>query len=422
MDETPVLCIDFGTTSTCATLRYPNGSVVPVRVDGQLLMPSAIADNGAGRLVTGRAALELAREYPERCEPHPKRHLHQDMMLLGTTEHTTLSVVATILRRVLDAARDTAGAQLTSALLTHPENWGRERKGILLAAGKQAGLADIRLMSEPVAALHYLIRPDAHEVPIGAPVAVCDLGGGTFDVTVARRTGATSFAVIATGGLPNLGGVDIDQALLDHLSMTLLHSRHADTWRDLTTSTSETSRRAIAALRDDLRRAKEAVSETAQAFVTIPALGWDAPISRETVMECAQPTITQIVIAILDTLRRSGIQPDTPGLCVLLVGGATRMPLVATMLHQSLGFAPRATPSPENVVSEGGAHAAAHHYRPVIDPGPELSQEPAENPVSPPDQPRATGRAAPLVRRISSVEPGGRGDPTEPHYVAYEKQ
>jgi len=330
------LGIDFGTSHTVAALARPDGSVEPLLFDGSPLLPSAVHAEEDGRLIVGADALQAARMRPERCEPHPKRRVDHGTVLLGETEYAIGDLFAAVLSLVRRRCVEVAGGMPPSVGLTHPASWGPTRRRVLIQAAAAAGLPTVRLMPEPVAAARYYTNALHLEVPVGGAVAVHDFGGGTFDASVVRRT-ADGFEVLSVDGLDNLGGVDIDHALIDHL-------KAADPAGPI-------SPREEWLFREDARRVKESLSRRVSAELYVPG-GADVHVTREELDALAGPMLARAVTVTHAVVTDAGVEPgDLAG--VFLVGGASRMPLVATLLHRALGVAPVAADDLEQVVVRG---------------------------------------------------------------------
>ncbi|WP_426504561.1 Hsp70 family protein [Dactylosporangium sp. McL0621] len=227
-------------------------------------------------------------------------------------------------------------------------SWGRIRRELLVRAAVEAGLPRPAVVDEPVAAPAYFVTVLGAALPVGAHLVVYDLGAGTFDATVVART-AAGFAVLASTGLADRGGLDIDAAVVEHLRgvyadqagawQQLAEPAHRDAWLDLS---------------EHVRDGKEMLSRSASTFVRLPLLDVDAPLGREELDGLAGPVLDETVAAVATALR------DLPGppAAVFLVGGASRMPLVSTVVHRSTGVAPVVIEQPELIVAEGALHAA----------------------------------------------------------------
>jgi molecular chaperone DnaK len=362
------LGVDFGTSNTVAVARWPDGRARPILVDGSPLLPSAVYAEAAGHLIAGRDAVHSARRDPARFEPNPKRRIDDGLVLLGDEEFAVVDMIAAVLVRVADEWHRTVGPVRPELTLTCPATWGATRRGLLAEAAARAGLERARLVAEPVAAATYFAEVLGRDVPIGSVVVVHDFGAGTFDASVVART-AEGFEVLAVDGRDDLGGLDIDAALVEHIGK-LCAERDPAIWQRLTEPGTLEDRRAQRQLWDDVRIAKERLSRLQSADVVVPLLEVELHVTREELEELARPVLDQTVQVTRDLLRWADLaQGRLAG--VFLVGGASRIPLVATLLHRALGEAPVVIEQPELVVAEGSilAHAALLATEPAA-PGP----------------------------------------------------
>jgi len=362
------LGIDYGTSNTVAMLGWPDGRRRPLLFDGSPLLPSAVYAETDGRLLTGADAVRSARTDPGRYEPHPKRRIDDGTLLLGDTEYPVAELLAATLRRVREEAVRTAAAPPAPVTLTYPASWGPTRRAILLDAARRAGMpAPVLLLPEPVAAGCYFTMA-VRSVPPGRCIVVYDLGAGTFDVSVLRQQ-ADGFEVLGVDGLPDFGGLDLD-ALVVSLVGSVVSPDAPDGWRRLTEPADAADRRHFRALWDDARAAKERLSRQSSAGLYVPVVERDVYIGREEFEEVAGPALERTVEVTRTLLRRSAVTTaDVTD--VLLVGGSTRTPLVATVLHRALGVAPTVREQPELVVAEGALCAGGDRpaaARPVAPP------------------------------------------------------
>jgi hypothetical protein len=344
------LGVDFGTSNTVAMLRWPDGRVRPLLFDGGPMLPSAVLADAEGSLLVGREAQHLARLRPEAYEPNPKRRIDDGTVLLGDRELSTVELFAAVLRRVAEEASRVAPA-IEQATLTCPAAWGSRRRQVLLDAANRAELPQPRLVDEPIAAASYFARITA--LPVGASVVVYDFGAGTFDAGVVRR-GPTGFEVLASEGLADAGGLDIDAAIVSYFG----GQYSGPLWQRLSEPKSSPDRRANRLLWDDVRSAKETLSRTSTTLVPIPLLDADAPLGREQLEQLAGAILHRTVEATAAALRTAGLAPHQVA-GVFLVGGSSRIPLAATLLHRTLGVAPTVIEQPELVVAEGSLDAVA---------------------------------------------------------------
>ncbi|MFI5954226.1 Hsp70 family protein [Cryptosporangium sp. NPDC051539] len=400
-----VLGIDFGTSNTVAMLRTPDGRVRPLLFDGSPLLPSAVYLGTDGRMVVGRDAERNARVDPGRFEPNPKRRVDDGTIFLGDRELTVPEVFATVLGTVATEARRQIGALPDEVRMTHPARWAERRRNVLIEGAVRAGLPRPKLIAEPVAAASYFTAELQTSVPVGRSLAIYDLGGGTFDATVVRRT-AAGFEVLAEGGLPDVGGVDFDHAVIEHLGH--VYSRtNGDFWQRLQNPVDATDRRNRRMLWEDVRGAKEMLSRTTSADIHLPAMEIDAHLTRDELEQLIRPYLERTVNCLTTTITEAHLNPrDLVG--IFLVGGSSRIPLAAHLIHSQLQVAPTALEQPETVVAEGslrvgslpGEAGSPSGVRPAVTPaqprsgppgrpvsGPQMSGAGAVRPVSAPARP-----------------------------------
>ncbi|WP_422769519.1 Hsp70 family protein [Plantactinospora sp. WMMC1484] len=344
-----LLAIDFGTSHTVAVARGADGRARPLLFDGTPLLPSAVFLAPDGVPLVGRDAQRAARVDPARFEPHPKRRVDDGTVLLGDRELPVTELVGAVLRRVAAEAERQLGG-VDELRLTHPARWGERRRAVLVAAARAAGLPVPSLVAEPVAAAAYYPALLGAALPPGRALAVYDLGGGTFDAAVVRRT-AAGFDVLAESGLTDLGGLDFDQALVDHLGQGYAPGR-TGAWQALLSPAGPGQRRARELLYDDVRAAKELLSRAASAELHLPGLELRAHLTREELEELIRRPLLQTVSCLAATIAAARLDPtDLAG--IFLVGGSSRIPLAARLIHTELGVAPTALEQPETVVAEG---------------------------------------------------------------------
>jgi WD40 repeat protein/actin-like ATPase involved in cell morphogenesis len=350
IDGGPRLGIDFGTTNTAAVLGGADGPVRPLVFDGSELLPSAVWAGDDGVLLVGRDAEHAARTSPAGFEPHPKRRVDDGTVLLDRREIPVPDLFAAVLARVAAEAGRVAAAP-SQVVLTCPAGWGRHRRDLLTEAARRAGLGPVGLVTEPVAAAWHHVRVAGGEVPIGGSVLVYDFGAGTFDASVLRRT-AAGFEVLAEEGLPDAGGLDVDAAVVAHLG-TRYAPRDAARWARLTRPGTPGDRRAARLLWDDVRAGKEMLSRAASTLIHVPLFDDEALLTREQFEALAGPVVERTVATCRGVLRRAGV--EVTGL--FLVGGSSRIPLAATMLHREFRIPATVSERPELVVAEGALHA-----------------------------------------------------------------
>ncbi|MEU3455730.1 Hsp70 family protein [Micromonospora sp. NPDC006766] len=362
------LGVDLGTSNTVAVLRWPDGRTRPLLVDGQPILPSGVYADAEGRLHVGRDAQRLAQADPDRYEPNPKRRVDEPDVVLGDRRHSPAELLGGVLRAVGEAAVAAVGF-LPPAVVTCPATWDAVRRQVLADALALAGWPQAaehtmsgpippgtRLLREPVAAARYYTQVLRRPVPVGDCVAVFDFGGGTLDVAVVRNEGAdpwgdSGFAVVACGGLADLGGLDLDAALLALLGARV-SAVHPAQWARLAEPANATQWRDRLQFAENVRGAKEMLSRSTQAPVAVPGIETAVPLTRAELEHVATPLLHRAVAETRRVVAAAGLTPERlAGL--FLVGGSSRIPLVARLLHAELGIAPTVLEQPELPVAEG---------------------------------------------------------------------
>jgi len=347
-----LLSIDFGTTNTVVGLAIDGQAPRTVEFDGATSLPTAVFVAANGVVSVGRDAIRQARLDPARYEPNSKRRIDDGDVLLGDRVVPVVELIAAVLRQVHTEVRRQLGSQpVDEVRLTHPAGWGPTRQNVLVSAARSAGLGQhLVLVPEPVAAAAQYTRLAGRELAPGAAVAVYDLGGGTLDVAVVGRT-QDDFQVLAEDGLSDLGGLDFDQAVLDQVVRTTSNTDPAR-WQQLLRPVDLPARRAARALADDVRAAKETLSRHSQTEIALSDPFPDAHLTRIEFEGLIRPQLVRSIEVLHTALRRSGVPADRlTG--IFLVGGSSRIPLVATLIQQHLGVTPVALDQPETAVALG---------------------------------------------------------------------
>ena len=396
-----VLGIDFGTSNTVAVLMSTGRPPRVLAIDGVGWLPSCIYVDDDGSLSVGRDAERKARLAPERFEANPKRRIDDGEILLGVRVVPVVDAIAAVLRRVADEARrQLNGRSPDEVHLTHPAQWGASRQNVLLAGARAAGLGPaVTLIPEPVAAAAHFASLPNKSLPPGSCLAVYDLGGGTFDCAVVGATGQ-GFTVLAESGLPDVGGVDFDQAIIDHLGRTL-SAQDPARWQALSRPRTAADRRAARSLREDVRAAKETLSRYAQTDVPMPDPFEDALLTRKEFDGLVRPVIARTVDVLAGTVGRAGVAPDRLA-GIYLVGGSSRIPLVASLIVDRLGVVATTLDQPETSVAMGAA----------LSPGNARPQNRTE--FVPPSGVAGVAQAGTLLARGGETPPGSPGMPSGP--------
>jgi molecular chaperone DnaK (HSP70) len=342
------LCVDLGTTSTAAAVAIGDERRL-VELDGRASMPSAVLVPPEGdELVVGVAAEAQATMYPDRVERTPKRRVGDPLLLLGGRAIEPADALAALLRHAAaEATSHLGGIPPQGLVLTHPARWGSSRLEVLRGAAQRCGLPEPELVPEPVAAAAHLAFD---LVDVGQLLAVYDLGGGTLDVAIVRRTEGGFEVAGPPGGDERLGGEALDDRIVEALRARL----DPGIGGQLATSSERTWQQARLQLRRDARAAKEALSSSSRYewYAGAPLDQVFALTQEELEAVAAQP-IRASVDSLLETLRRSGLQPDDLQAAVM-VGGSTRTPLVGRMLSTALGGPPTTWGDPKAAVCLGG--------------------------------------------------------------------
>lgn len=390
-----LLSVDLGTSHTVAVLVWPDGRTRPLLFDGSPVMPSAVFLDPGGTIHTGRDAERLALTAPERFEPNPKQRIADGTILLGDREVPVAGALAAILARVARTAVESIG-HLPNTVLTCPAAWSEQRRATLHDAAAKAGYRPVKILTEPVAAAHYYTSRLSHPMRPGQALAVFDFGGGTLDIAVLERRQDGSFGVLADGGLPDLGGLDFDAALVAHIGATV-RQREPDIWKRLENPTGASEMRNRRELWEEVRAAKEMLSRSSVAPVTVPDMAQSLHLTRGELDQISRPLLSRAVGETQRVLGLTGRRPEQlAGL--FLVGGSSRMPMVSKVLHEGLGIAPTVLEQPELPVSEGAALAFAT---------PAPVTPPVQVPPTPPSSPTAPQFSPPLGSgSLPPVTPG----------------
>ncbi|WP_238016713.1 Hsp70 family protein [Dactylosporangium sp. AC04546] len=410
----PRLAVDFGTSTTVAVLQDRRGQVRQLLFDASPLLGSGVfaGPDPDAELLTGGDAERAAVGLPQGFEPYPKQRVDDGAVWLAEREVPVADLIAAVLERVAAEARRVGGGLPHDVVLTHPSSWRRLRRGLLAGAAAQAGLGAVQLVAEPVAAAAYYVGRLGHELPDGRCLVVYDLGAGTFDVSVVRRAGA-GFTVLAHDGLADVGGVYLDAAIVEHVrTLTADRPGAAGSWAALDRPRSTAERRVRYQLQLDARAVKEQLSRRPAADLHVPLVGADVHITRAEFEALARPYLERTTALTASVLRSVGVGPDDLA-GVFLVGGSSRVPLAATLLHRTLRVAPTTLDLPELVVAEGALEAVAEPAPPFA------GRASAGRPASPQEdvtELRAAAADERVARRDEALHLAGRllrgGDPS----------
>jgi hypothetical protein len=358
------LGIDLGTSFIGAAVADDRGPEMFALGDGALLAPAAVYADGDGRIVTGAAAARRGLSSPERYASEIKRNLgNPTPVLLGGRPYALSQLLGALLRDVLVRVTERQGAGPATVALTYPASWGPLRRGLFEDLARSAGLVDAVYATEAEAsATHFAF---ARPVGEGEVLAVYDLGGSAFDATVLRRT-AQGFEVIGIPeGIERLGGTDFDEAILAHINYLA-----GGVVSELDLSDPGTVV-ALARLRHECTLAKEALSADVEAIIPVflPNRHVEVTLRRGELEGMIRASI-ESTIGTLDRVIGAAQVDRSELAAILLVGGSSRIPVVARMVSEAFGPLTVVGPHPKHTVALGAALLAdAHSTHARHDPG-----------------------------------------------------
>ena len=407
MTPPPLVGIDLGTTfSSIAHLNQHGKSEILINREGERITPSVVLLDGDEPSVGTMAKRSAAASPLNVCQFVKRKMGEPDWRFIadGEKEYTAEEVSALILRRLVGDAETVLDASITEAVVTVPAYFNDAQRKATQDAGRIAGLESVRLINEPTAAAiaYGLEESEEHTV------MVYDLGGGTFDVTI-MRCGGSETRVIATHGDKNLGGFDWDNKLMVELNERFMEEGGADLFEDLATEHD---------LRDKSEVAKRTLSQVGEAKVFLAAGGKTVPvsISRERFEEITADLMDRTADMVRETLEDASM--EWSGIDkVLLVGGSTRMPAVASLIESLSGRKPSLELNPDEVVSAGAAMYAGVLAK-------QAEESAAGDPGAaglPAPRPELAGLPATSVVDVNSHSlgvPSHRGGPGSPLYNA----
>ncbi len=363
------LGIDVGTTYTAAAIcRMEAGRALPavVPLGSRANAVSSVVYLGEdGQVVVGEAAERRAVTNPDRVVRGFKRRIGDEIpLIIGGKPYPAPRIAAMVVRWVADRVAEREGGAPAGVVITHPAGWGQYKIRTVADAVRAAGLPDAVFRTEPEAAAASYASQE--RVDPGTTIAVYDFGGGTFDVAVVRKNGPCAFSVLGTPqGIEQLGGIDFDDAVFDHV-VTAVPALHELDPEDPATLA------ATAAFRRQCTEAKEALSVDTEVTIPVLAPGVQSQVRlvRSEFEDMIRPQVAETVEALRRALRSAGVAP--PDLdAVLLVGGSSRVPLVAQLVSAELGRPVAVDADPQAAIALGAALSAlpaeAHQSAEVIE-------------------------------------------------------
>jgi molecular chaperone DnaK len=380
------LGVDLGTTYTAAAVLRGDEPEMVSLGDRDLFAPSVLVLNPDGSVLVGEPAEQRAPTAAGRTVREFKARLGDTTpVMLGGVPYSVETLMATLLRWVLDLVIEREGGPPAAVAVTYPAGWAQHRRDRLVRVLHEAGVDEPVFVSEPEAAA---VRYAAGErVRTGDVVGVYDLGGGTFDAAVLRR-GEHAFELLGhPDGLPDFGGAAIDSWVFGHVRDAV-----GDAAFDLDPADPAVAL-ALHRLRRECVAAKEALSRETETTIPVilPTANTVVRLTRAELEEAIRPELRETVAAFRRALTSAGCTPDDLS-AVLVAGGASRMPLVRELLAADLGRPLAGDAHPKYVVALGAAMRA-------LGPGPA-----APPPVTSPEGTVAAGGTAP--RPAPSPFPG----------------
>lgn len=368
-----IIGIDLGTTNSCVAVMEGNDPVVIANSEGQRTTPSIVAFTSKGDRLVGQPAKNQMVTNAENTVYSIKRFMGRKMseipgemskipykVVTGPSgeilveirgeKHTPQEISAAVLQKMKKTAEDYLGETVTEAVITVPAYFNDAQRQAAKDAGKIAGLDVKRIVNEPTAAaLAYGLGKDASREE---RIAVYDLGGGTFDISI-LELGDGVFEVKSTNGDTHLGGDDFDQRVIDWMVTEFKKSNAIDLSAD---------KMALQRLREAAEKAKIELSNSSSTDINLPFITADASGPKHLQMTLSRAKFEQLVGDLIErsktpvknALRDAGLSASEIDE-VILVGGSTRIPAVQAMVKELFGKEPHKGVNPDEVVAMGAA-------------------------------------------------------------------
>jgi molecular chaperone DnaK len=368
-----VIGIDLGTTNSCVAVMEGGDATVITNPEGGRTTPSIVAINDGGERLVGQIAKRQAITNPENTvfgvkrligRKYASKPVQDDIKVLPFKieqasngdirinlkgkQHSPAEISSYILANIKKTAEEYLGETITDAVITVPAYFDDSQRQATKDAGKIAGLNVLRIINEPTAAsLAYGLDKKAEE-----KIAVFDLGGGTFDVSI-LEIGEGVFEVKATNGDTHLGGEDFDLRLIDYLADEFNKDQGINLRND---------KMALQRLKEAAEKAKMELSTAVETDVNLPFITADASGPKHLNIKLTRAKLEALVADLLDNLEnpcRTALKDA--GLSsgnideVILVGGMTRMPAVQERVKSIFGKDPHKGVNPDEVVALGAA-------------------------------------------------------------------
>jgi len=368
-----VIGIDLGTTNSVMAVIEGGEPVVIPNAEGERLTPSVVAVTPSGERLVGRFAKRQAITNPENTIYSIKRFMGRRFddpevqktiklvpyqvrraqnggveVKMGDRWYTPQEISAMILQKLKQDAEAYLGEKVDKAVITVPAYFDDSQRNATKDAGRIAGLEVLRIINEPTAsALAYGLDKKGEE-----KVAVYDLGGGTYDISILDISEGV-FQVLATNGDTHLGGDDFDQRIIDWLCDEFKRETGIDLRQD---------RMALQRLKEAAEKAKIELSSVQQTEINLPFITADATGPKHLVKTLTRSKLEQLVADLVEktippmeqALKDAGLSPRDVDE-VVLVGGQTRMPLIQRKVQEFFGKEPHKGINPDEVVAIGAA-------------------------------------------------------------------
>ncbi|MCL2686074.1 MAG: molecular chaperone DnaK [Candidatus Bathyarchaeota archaeon] len=349
-----VLGIDLGTTNSAAAIYEGGHATVIPSAEGPTMagkmFPSVVAFTKDGQLLVGEPAKRQATTNPEGTLFEIKRKMGSNYKAnIYGKEYTPQQISAFVLQKIKKDAETYLGGTVNKAVITVPAHFDDNQRQATKDAGEIAGFEVMRIINEPTAAcLAYGIDKLEHEMKI----LVFSFGGGTHDVTL-MDFGKGVFQVLSTSGDTQLGGTDVDKAIMDYILEEFKRQTGANIAND---------RMAMSRLKDAAEKAKIELSTLMSTDIDLPFITSDASgpkhlhltLTRTKLESLAQPIVEKTKPTLLKALEDAKLTPQQVDK-IILIGGMTRMPLLQRFVEQILGKAPERGIDPMESVAIGAA-------------------------------------------------------------------
>ena len=368
-----VIGIDLGTTNSCVAIMEGGEPKVLTNSEGARTTPSMVAFTNSGERLVGQVAKRQAITNPEKTvyaikrligrrydAPEVKKAIShspykivdgahgQAQVEIDKKRYSPSEISAFILQKMKQTAEDYLGEEVKEAVITVPAYFNDAQRQATKDAGRIAGLEVLRIINEPTAAaLAYGLDKKKDE-----KIAVYDLGGGTFDISI-LEIGDGVFEVKSTNGDTYLGGEDFDLRIIDYLADEFKKDQGIDLRKD---------KMALQRLKEAAEKAKIELSSTSSTEINLPYVTADASGPKHLVVNLSRAKLQDLVGdlvektkgPVLAALKDSGLKPGDIDE-VILVGGMTRMPLVQELVKDLFGREPHRGVNPDEVVAVGAA-------------------------------------------------------------------